>query len=780
MTEYINNYPDLKINGRLFPLWIMNNFKKYKIDPIIRVEGSDPCNIVSNEKNTEDNVVELRKYQAFIGSYLDYRSPYKNILIYHGLGAGKTAAAINMYNILYNYNPNWNVFILTKASLRDKPWLSDLDKFLLKNDKNERMKNIKFIHYDAPNADKQFIDAVKSVDITKKNIYIFEEAHNFIKNVYNNIVTKKGKRAFTIYDYIYREKKENDNSRVILLSGTPVVNDPFELALIFNLLRPDIFPLDENEFDEIYISSEKNRMLNPINKNMFQRRIMGLVSFYYGSTKDVFAEKKVFFKKIEMSEYQQEIYDVFENIENKLEAKKSSGGGTVYKSYTRQGSNFIFPIINDEIKGENRPRPNKFKIKEKDAEKIMEGKLNNIAKTDEEIQEFKKRLKTYLDTIDRFISSTDKYFLKIRDDSIKKNNSLEQDIEIFKNKYKYKFSTFWKEYENKSEILKTLYNCSCKIIAIMFYMMRSKGPILIYSNYVKMEGLEMIKIYLKLFGYTNFNDTNNPGKEYYRYVEFHGEIDKEIRSQNLDNFNKITNIDGKDIKIILISPAGSEGISLSNVRQVHILEPYWNEVRMEQVIGRAIRQCSHKDLPLNERYVDIFRYLATRNKSSKKSQDNLTTDEDIYELAKDKSKLNETFLLALKEIAVDCELFKNDNMYNESYKCFKFSDNVYFEGNIGPAYKDNDQKINNGLNSLDSISKKVKVIKIKAVKKINDDELSEIIIDYWYNPETGIVYDIELDYPVGRVYIKDGIANKLNQSTYIIDKTINIPLINVK
>ena len=115
MNENINIYPDLKINGRLFPLWIMNNFKKYQIEPIIRKEGEDPCN-KKTDLTVEENIVELRKYQAFIGSYLDYKSPYKNILIYHGLGSGKTASAINIYNLLYNYNPNWNVFILTKAA----------------------------------------------------------------------------------------------------------------------------------------------------------------------------------------------------------------------------------------------------------------------------------------------------------------------------------------------------------------------------------------------------------------------------------------------------------------------------------------------------------------------------------------------------------------------------------------------------------------------------------------------------------------------------------------
>ena len=64
-----------------------------------------------------------------------------------------------------------------------------------------------------------------------------------------------------------------------------------------------------------------------------------------------------------------------------------------------------------------------------------------------------------------------------------------------------------------------------------------------------------------------------------------------------------------------------------NVRQVHILEPFWNEVRINQLIGRAIRQCSHEDLPLEERYVDVYRYYATR-KGGKP-----TTDEEMKELA---------------------------------------------------------------------------------------------------------------------------------------------------
>ena len=765
MTENNNLYPDLKINGRLFPLWILKNFKKYKLDPIIKKEGEDPCNIT-----TTSGIKELRKYQQFIGAYLDYHSPFRDILIYHGLGSGKTAAAVNIYNMLYNYNPSWNIFVLIKASLKNDPWLRDLKDWLNDKDKDDRMSNIKFIHYDSPKADRDFITAIKNADSQKKNMYIIEEAHNFIKNVYNNITQKTGRRAYTIYDYIQKEKKENSNTRIILLSGTPAVNNPFEIALIFNLLRPETFPMKESHFNELYITDGKIPTLNSKNKNMFQRRIMGLVSYYYGSTTDLFAEKTIIIKKIPMDKYQQDVYEHFEYIEEQLEKKRKSGT-KVYKSYTRQASNFVFPIISQKINGENRPRPSKFKLSEEESEKILEGKINKILDTKTQLD-----IVLYLETIKNYIDSFRTYLISKNENDTKNNYTIHDDINIFKTEYKFKFKQFWEGHTKKSTLLNTLYACSCKMTAIMFYMLRSKGPILVYSNYVKMEGLELFKIYLNMLNYTEYGKEQN--KPFLAYTEFHGEIDPEIRSKNLFNFNQEKNIDGSIIRVILISPAGAEGISLLNVRQVHVLEPYWNEVRIEQLIGRAVRQCSHKALPLEERKVDVFRYLAIRS-DNKKDKD--TTDQEIYDLAKAKSALIETFLKTLKEIAVDCELFKNHNMINGKYSCFKFNEKSYFEGFIGPTYKDDiyyDKKIDNGLNSINSEIKKIKVLKIKAVYKINENELSNVDT-YWYNPESGIVYDIDLDFQMGKIYSDNGIPKKLDKDIYIIDQYINIPDIYV-
>jgi superfamily II DNA or RNA helicase len=130
---------------------------------------------------------------------------------------------------------------------------------------------------------------------------------------------------------------------------------------------------------------------------------------------------------------------------------------------------------------------------------------------------------------------------------------------------------------------------------------------------------------------------------------------KENKEMIKDIFNKKENENGSLIKIILGSPAMKEGVSLLRVRSVHILEPYWNTSRLEQVIGRAVRFCSHKDVDKNERIVKIYLYLAC---SPKKES---TVDQHIYKMALDKDLLINQFYDVLKRNAVDYYLFNNKN-----------------------------------------------------------------------------------------------------------------------
>ena len=121
-------------------------------------------------------------------------------------------------------------------------------------------------------------------------------------------------------------------------------------------------------------------------------------------------------------------------------------------------------------------------------------------------------------------------------------------------------------------------------------------------------------------------------------------------------------------------------------------------------------------------------------------------------------------------------------MTDNKYKCFKFDEQSLFDQNIGPAYKDNivdDMKISNGSNSINSISIKIKIIKINGVIKM-ENEKKEKIENFWYNPETGITYDFDLQYPIGKIIYDDNeLPLKYNKNTYYIN-TIPIPLIREK
>ncbi len=777
-----NAYPNLRINGRIFPIWILKNFAKYKLPEIIRKNDEDPCQIKTK--------LELRKYQEFIGAYLDYRSPYHDILIYHGLGSGKSATTINLYNVLYNATSGWNVFLLIKAALHDDPWEKDIKKWLAQQDYEHRYANIKWIHYDSPYADTEFFDVIKNTDSSLKNMFVIEEAHNFIRNVYSNLTSRKGRRAVNIYDYIIQDKKENPSTRVVLLSGTPAINKPYELALMFNLLRPGIFPKSEVLFDQYYIDNTSIPTINLQTKNMFQRRIMGLVSYYIGATPDLYASQTTHFVDVTMSKYQTEIYEYFEEIENKMAQKKKqmNKSSETYRTYTRQSSNFVFPPIDQTVTGEGRPRPSKFKIGERELELLLK------TKDTEKIKEtLTSQSQAYFKMLDRYLDTLDKYFESFYEKEKGSKSSIEVDMENFK---KYETYEEWvKEEKNKSELIKQMMICSNKFTNCIFNVVKSPGPVLIYSNYVLMEGIDVLKVYLKYFGFNSFKNKNS--KDYFRYGEFHNDISREVRKETVKIETEPENSHGKLIKIVMFSPAGAEGISLANVRQVHIIEPYWHEVRIIQMVGRAIRQCSHKDLPMKERHVDIYRYRSVKynikikeiveGQTVKKVKEVIedpnelkTVDFEIEDLARSKQNLITTFLDSIKEVAIDCELFKSHNMMASKYRCFQFNEVSLFDKNIGPAYKDDiieDMKISNGSNSTKSITVKVKVIKIKGISE-NEKEP----INYWYNPDPesigyGVVYDFDLNYPVGKVQFDDiGNPIKLDKDTYKID-FINIPMI---
>ena len=113
--------------------------------------------------------------------------------------------------------------------------------------------------------------------------------------------------------------------------------------------------------------------------------------------------------------------------------------------------------------------------------------------------------------------------------------------------------------------------------------------------------------------------------------------DKAYSPQNALDIKTITNSDNKNgekVKVVLISKAGSEGLDFKCIRQIHILEPWYNTNRMEQIFGRGIRNLSHCALPFEERNVEIYMHGTVLN--NKENEE--TVDVYIYRLNQKQSK----------------------------------------------------------------------------------------------------------------------------------------------
>jgi hypothetical protein len=259
------------------------------------------------------------------------------------------------------------------------------------------------------------------------------------------------------------------------------------------------------------------------------------------------------------------------------------------------------------------------------------------------------------------------------------------------------------------------------------------GKILFYSDFRSDGGSEAFELVLKSNGYTKFDHKDPQTEKGKRYTFITGAEGGEERSINKDHFNDGENKYGEYIQIMIISSAGAEGISLTCVRQVHILEPFWNYVRIDQVLGRAVRMKSHVDLPKEERNVEQYLYLSvlpkgmnledtykslkndqnktwtipeftddkikselskSENREFKEILDSIirinvdsggeTADNHLFEIMERKYRVSLEINSVIKESALDCiQHTRDDPELND--KCIRFSDRLsgeiaYFPG----------------------------------------------------------------------------------------------------
>lgn len=244
----------------------------------------------------------------------------------------------------------------------------------------------------------------------------------------------------------------------------------------------------------------------------------------------------------------------------------------------------------------------------------------------------------------------------------------------------------------------------------------SPGPVLVYSQFKTLEGLGIFAAALRASPdrYVQLDIYKPAGGEWelvpaiaaaaaagtaqQRYILYTGDQDLDKRRLLLQLYNAdIANLpprlsaqcaellrgdpdnrNGNVARVFMITQSGAEGISLFNTRQVHIMEPYWNNVRLQQVRGRAIRLCSHMNLPWNDRTVELFTYLSVFTDKQKAegaralimADKGMSTDEMIFDIATKKQTLSDGLFEIIQTAAVDCELHFHE--HGKVTQCFKF------------------------------------------------------------------------------------------------------------
>ena len=262
-----------------------------------------------------------------------------------------------------------------------------------------------------------------------------------------------------------------------------------------------------------------------------------------------------------------------------------------------------------------------------------------------------------------------------------------------------------------------------------------EGLHLVYSQFRTLEGIGIFSLVLKNNGFMQFKlkrssteswDLDMTDEDFQKpmfalYTGTESKEEKElIRNIYNGDWNLIptniatklrkispNNIMGEIIKVFMITSSGSEGINLRNTRYVHIMEPYWHPVRSEQVIGRARRICSHKDLPVKLQTVEVFVYLMVFSDKQLASDDAVelkrhdlskgkvkvpvTSDQLLHEISEIKANLNIQLTDSIKETSFDCYIYGGE-------KCFNFGSPINTTFSYVPDYTkqldDNTTKIN--------------------------------------------------------------------------------------
>ena len=534
------------------------------------------------------------------------------------------------------------------------------------------------------------------------------------------------------------------------------------------------FPEDVDEFERLFYNPELNKLKRI---DLIKRRIAGLTSYYEYQDPTLYPDLvAINIVQVPMSEFQFASYERYRHQEIEKDKKnrrkqdeENNQSSSSYRISSRFACSFVFP---DEI---GSPYDSK----------LFEDKLGLIETLNDQLEDFtiNSNEAEIMETKDLDKEIKQGYLNLLEKDKAKyldvKNGSLA--------KYAPKYLAMINNIENKS----------------------NKGKILVYSYFLTLIGLNTFsyaliqtgkwapfiikKVRIEGGGKTGTKnnyiwelDEKEEDKHKSKFIFYTGGEDKDIREiyRNIYNSewdklpqscNKLVtqlkaihsnNYYGEVIKMLMTTKTGAEGLDLKEVRYIHILEPYWQNLLIQQVIGRGIRNKSHLALAPKDRNCEVFIYMATITPNlvrkisyvdvrtndiykysnpalSDKAGKIVSSDEYLYLTAQRKKIIINEFQRLMKETAFDCALNYKENILNPDNKglvCMDYATKNRDEYLFTPAIDDT-------VDTIDLAQEKVVTIQYGSFPykgKI-----------YYYNtqPDTNGKMNIYDDNLVGRVRI---------------------------
>ena len=570
--------------------------------------------VLSGIQHSKGNI--LQHHQKVIKSFMVEDSRNRGLVIFNEPGTGKTITAAS---IALEFRETRDVLILAAKSLHSN-FKSDLIKYVQLDDPSTSTASINsmmdaqfnFVSLNASNMitqvkqsgktkeeiayDKHIGQFAELADLEKK-LLIVDEAHN----LFNSIVAG-GDNAFKLYTAIMATK----DIKILFLTGTPIVNDPFELVAAYNMCAGwEILPTEYDQFHSMFVDRKNTTVRN---YDKFVNRIYGLTS-YYGSwyqtggvvkhdeaikRKDFPDQLPMIVEMIPMSSHQYSVYKAARQREQDVTSQFSKGpkkvesmrkpksDGASYRVHSRQACNYAAP---DSIRNKNGS--------------VDYGKLESA----------------HLENLDVY-----------------------------------------------SPKMKRL---------IELIISKPKRTHVVYSSFVGGAGLNVIAKALKHNGFGEYEtkDPSNSGV----FAIFSGDTTPIQRKYITDQFSMPNNRFGSNIRVLLLSGAGAEGISLKNTGYFYAFDPFWNWGRILQSIARTVRYKGHIDFkdPADRTLQPILLLSDYPNDIDRLEVVEPTTDIQLYTKSLANYKLNTRFFAALIASSFDCQIhIKNASEYAKSrIKC---------------------------------------------------------------------------------------------------------------